>query len=268
MAARTDRVFDTDWASAWSHMVRRRARQIRGRPADFWDRRSRAYAFATADEVDPLLLAVEPFLAAHKTLIDVGAGTGRLAAALSGRLEWLTLVEPSWGMRERIPDRGNLTLLACTWEEAEVVPADLVTCSHVLYMVEDAVGFVRKLEQSATERVFLALRDDQLRHPAELLWESLSGARRARQPQFWDAYNLLRSMGIHPQVEVSTTQSNHRYADMEEAVEDCRIRIGARWDQAVGRAWLARHLLVHPQGGLVLPGAPIHIGVAHWRPRA
>jgi len=46
---------------------------------------------------------MEPYLAPRKTLIDAGAGAGRHAVPLAERLEWVTAVEPSEGMRAEIP---------------------------------------------------------------------------------------------------------------------------------------------------------------------
>jgi precorrin-6B methylase 2 len=103
---------------------------------------------------DPVLDVVAPFLAPHKTLIDVGAGSGEMAAALAARLDWVTAVEPSAELRELIPDVDNMTVIASSWEDAEVQPADLVLCLGVPGSAE-AVPFVEKLERAATERVFV-----------------------------------------------------------------------------------------------------------------
>jgi len=47
----------------------------------------------------------------------------------------------------------NFTLVARQWEEAEVEPADVVLCAHVIYMIADIHPFVRKLVEHARAKV-------------------------------------------------------------------------------------------------------------------
>lgn len=132
----TGEIGQVDWAERWRAIVRRRAGSAGAGRADYWDRRAPSYARITRDRRDEFIGVVEPYLARRKTLIDAGAGAGRHAVALAERLEWVTAVEPSEGMRAQIPPRDNMTVIASTWEDAEVAPADLVICCHVLYGIE------------------------------------------------------------------------------------------------------------------------------------
>jgi SAM-dependent methyltransferase len=256
-----------DWAAHWSRLVEERERQGSRRAPDFWDRRSRNYAYSVRSQPDPLPGVLEPFFGPHKTLIDVGAGSGRHATPLADRLEWVTAVEPSEGMRQQIEPRPNMTVVATAWEDAEVAPADLVLSAHVLYTVSDPVPFIQKMEASARERVFLYLRDGELRVPVELLWEEFTGTPRARLPRFYDAYNLLRWMGVHPDVVNVQVEVGQRYRDLEDAVEDCRLRLDEAWDEERGRAWLEANLKDDEAGGLLYDGGTITSGIAHWQPR-
>src|ERR1700730_461836 len=123
-----------DWEANWKQIVHERATRA-GTHADpgYWDRRAPTFARSTKARVDQLLTVIEPFVSPHKTLIDAGAGTGRHAVPLSERLEWVTAVEPSEGMRAQIPPRDNITVVASTGEDAQVAPPDLGTCSRALY---------------------------------------------------------------------------------------------------------------------------------------
>lgn len=262
-----DQVAGVDWAAHWRGLVEARSEQVGGaRPAAFWDRRAVSYGSAE-DGPDPFLDLLAPFLGPGKTVIDVGAGTGRQTAPLTSLVDWVTAVEPSQGMRERIPEAPNLTLVASAWEDAEVAPADLVVCCHVLYSVAEAVPFLEKLEERARERVFVELRDAQLRHPAELLWEAFTGLRRARQPQLWDLYNLLRWMGVEPDLAAFMRPARQRFESLERALEDCRLRVGEPWREAEARLWLESHLAPGPGGGVVFEAPDVPSGVAHWKPR-
>ncbi|HEV2030016.1 MAG TPA: methyltransferase domain-containing protein [Candidatus Dormibacteraeota bacterium] len=257
-----------DWEANWKQIVKERA-TLAGTHANpgYWDRRAASFARSTKARVDQFLAVIDPYASPQKTLIDAGAGTGRHAIPLSERLEWVTAVEPSEGMRAQIPARDNMTIIASTWEDAEVAPADLVICSHVLYGVEDPVGFITKLDVSARERVFVVLRESELPHPSAAIRKRLLGEAGPRMPRFSELFMLLVQMGIAPDVAFLRYRSVTRYADLDEAVTDTRAMVGDAWDEATGRAMLEEMLT--PDGEeLVFDGEMVVAGVAHWQPRA
>src|SRR5436189_270130 len=124
---------EIDWAERWKLIVEDRETLASGHAdTGYWDRRSSSYARSTQSRVDDFLKVLDPYLSPRKTLIDVGAGAGRHATPLAERLEWVTAVEPSEGMRAHIPTRDNMIVIASSWADVEQAPADLVTCGAVL----------------------------------------------------------------------------------------------------------------------------------------
>lgn len=258
-----DAVLDVDWAAHWRALVEaREARMGRSHGTDWWDRRARRFAWSMRAQVDWFRGFLEPWLTPDRTLIDVGAGAGRHAGPLAGRLDWVTAVEPSAGMREHIPAAPNLTVIGSTWEDAEPAPADLVICVHVLYPVADVVPFIEKLERSARERVFVVLRDSDAGRPAE----RLAGPGLGREPRLRDCFLLLRQLGIAPEVTMATYPAFQRYESLEQAVEDCRPA-GGDWDEDRVRAWLQANLRPDEDGSLVYEAGDVVAGALHWQPR-
>jgi ubiquinone/menaquinone biosynthesis C-methylase UbiE len=256
-----------DWVGNWKRIVEERA-SLAGTPPDpgYWDRRAPSFARSTQARADEFVKVVDPYVSPTRTLIDAGAGTGRHAVPLSEGLEWVTAVEPSEGMRAMIPHRDNMTVVASTWEDAEVAPADLVICSHVLYGVADAPAFIAKLERSARERVFIMLRESELPHPAAAVRKRMQGTAGPPMPRFSDLFMLLIQMGIAPDVQFLSYQSVTRYANLDEALVDARGLVGAGWDETVGRPML-EELLSRDGDELVYDGGTVLSGVAHWQPR-
>jgi SAM-dependent methyltransferase len=261
-----ERVADIDWVEHWRRLVQDRSAAA-GSHSDptYWDRRAASFARSTRTRVDDFLAVVAPYTSARKTLIDVGAGAGRHALPLAERLEWVTAVEPSEGMRAQIPARDNMTVVASMWEDAEVAPADLVICAHVLYGVEEPAPFITKLGRSARERVFVMLREGQIPHPAAIIRDRLLGSRGPRLPQFSDLFMLLLQMGIAPDVNFISYPIVQRYADLSEAWADCQSLIGAGLDEAQARATL-KEILVQDGDELVFNGGLTLSGIAHWHP--
>ena len=258
---------EVDWIKRWGELVEARETLAAGHAdSGYWDRRAPSYARSTHRRVDELFRVLEPYLSSRKTVIDVGAGTGRHSVALAERVEWVTAVEPSEGMRSHITPRDNITVIASTWEDADVAPADLVICSHVLYGVVDPVPFLTKLDRSARERVFVMLRETDLPHPAAEVRRRLFGDGGPRLPRFSDLFMLLVQMGIAPDVDFLRYPIVTRYADMEEAVVDARALVGDGWDDATGRAVL-EEILRRDGDELVFDGGVALSGVAHWQPQ-
>ena len=255
------------WAEHWKRLVADRASLASGHAdTGYWDRRARSFARSTHTRSDEFLQVLQPYLSPRKTLIDVGAGTGRHTTPLSERLEWVTAVEPSEGMRSHIPPRDNITIVASTWEDAQVAPADLVICSHVMYGVAEPVPFIEKMDRSARERVFVMMRETDLPHPAAELRRRLVGESGPRLPRFSELFMLLTEMGIAPDVVFLRYPITTRYAGIEEALADSRALFGDDWEEARARPELDR-MLTREGDELVYDGGIALSGVAHWQPR-
>jgi len=263
-----DPLLDTDWTASWKRIVEARQGQAWVfHDPHYWDARAKSFAAETSRRKDGFIELLEPWLGPHKTLIDVGAGAGRYAAPLADRLDWVTAVEPSQGMRDLIPACDNMTVIATDWEQAEPAPADLVICCHVMYGVPAAPAFIAKLEAAATERVFIQLRYGQLRTPSDPLWELMVGSARARQPQFGDLWNLLEQLDIHPDVAVLEYQGAQSWASLDDFLAEYRPPLESHWDEAKAEAWIATNLATEADGRLVYGRGLSRAGVAHWRPR-
>ena len=263
-----DPLHETDWAAHWKQLVTARHGQAwQFHDPAFWDKRARGFAAATSGRQDGFLEMLEPWLRPHRTLTDVGAGAGRYAAPLADRLDWVTAVEPSQGMRDLIPEKDNMTVIATDWEHAEPAPADLVICCHVLYGVADAPAFIAKLEAAATERVFIQLRFGQLQTAVDPIWELMTGIRRARQPVFADLWNLLLQLGIEADVTALEYEGHESWQDVAAFEAEYRPALVDLWEEAKAEAWLAENVSREADGKLVYGRGRRSAGVAHWRPR-
>ena len=262
-----DPLHETDWAEHWKQLVEARHGQAwQFHDPAFWDKRARSFAAATGGRREGFLEVLGPWLEPHRTLLDVGAGAGRYAAPLADRLDWVTAVEPSQGMRDLIPPKDNMTVIAASWEDAEAAPADLAICCHVLYGVSDAPAFIRKLEAAATERVFIELRYGQLLTASDPIWELMTGSRRARQPEFADLWNLLLEMGIEADVTALEYEGFESWPNVATFEAEYRPPLEDSWDEKKAEAWLAENVTRESGGNLVYRRGRRSAGVAHWRP--
>ncbi len=265
-------------------VVRRRVQmdaayqQLRRTSADFWMKRAHSYQhrLGLADERDPVARRVLELLPAGGSVLDVGAGTGRFAIPIARRAGRLVAVEPSDDMsvhlRQNVRDAGltNVELVERGWleAEAELPPADVVLCAHVLYPHAELERWLRTLDGHALTAVVLALMAD-WGEPRILLdlWQRFHGESRVLQPTYFDAYAALHELGILANVEIHDVgPSLMSYETLEEAVEAVREHLLLPPTPEAGAALrdvLPRHL-VAGERGLSLPSSRT-AAVVWWR---
>jgi len=208
------------------------------RPADGWTTHAQAFRADPRRVDDPLVNRLSQEVAPHQSLIDVGAGGGRLALPLALRCRRVIAVEPSPSMvavlREQLSnfDIANVTVAASRWEDAEVEPADLVLCVHMLYTIRDIAPFVRKLEAHARERVLVVLFRDAPQARLDLLWERLHGEPRQSLPSLAEFQAVLRELGIEARTEALPPQPPRGFDSPADALRQLSRRLYAQSDDA------------------------------------
>lgn len=226
-----------DYAQRWWQIVEERRQYMealhaprQGQGPDYWASRVGFFRSSQRVSVDPDIFLVRVMArVSHKTtVLDVGAGAGRFALPLAKAVRRVVAVEPSPSMVEALREEAalvgitNLDIVQSTWEEAEVEPADVLICSHVIYPIADIVPFLRKLDEKTLDSCFLYLHAGQPPWEDEV-WERYHGRPPQPQPTYLDAYNLLHQMGILANVEIVSYQREMRFfPSLEEAVDRYR----------------------------------------------
>lgn len=270
-------------AERWARLVRDRfAEMARLAPDEdrrgsaFWDTRASRYAARVAGTArgDPFLPRVRRHVGRRTVVVDVGAGTGRFALALAPHVAQVVAVDPSEAMlailREEADRLGvsNVRTLAGRWEDVEAPEADVAICAHVLPLIEDAFGFLRKLDAVTRRRAFVCLGAASPELATDPLWRHFHGQPRRPMPTYLDAVELLQRIGAQPTVEVAETRVATRFENLDEAVESYRDALllpdteGIRDELSVLlRSWLAGR-----DGELRPPISTLPTAVLTWEP--
>ncbi|MBN4074240.1 class I SAM-dependent methyltransferase [bacterium AH-315-D21] len=224
--------------SAWKKTVETEHEQsdrIREEAAsdDFW--RPMAHRFvppkrgeAAPDDTVERLAGLIP---SSGTVLDVGAGGGRLAIPLAESFTSVTAVEPSEAMREQLVataaawDVTNVKLVAGAWEEVEVEPHDLVICAHVVYTVREIEYFVNKLTAHARQRVALIVFQKPAMAPYLPLWPMVHGEERIALPTLPEIEQLLPQMGIEYRKIPLQERASGSFKSREQAFDECMARL-------------------------------------------
>ncbi|WP_292518374.1 class I SAM-dependent methyltransferase [Methanoculleus sp.] len=230
-----------DWNELWKVIYMSSPERVeKGRdPAAHWDRRAAAYQRVTRDERAATeqelgILDIRP----EETVLDMGAGTGRLAVPIARTAAHVTALDPSEGMlavlRERMASAGrtNYSTVTMRWEDAvigrDVEPHDVVIAAFSIGFY-DLAAALEKLDAAARRAVYLFWHAGEWRGPGEMaLYRAVFGEEAAAgkgYPDYIYPVNILHDAGIYPNVRIYHAAWDAVYDSPKEAA----------------RAWAAMH---------------------------
>jgi 2-polyprenyl-3-methyl-5-hydroxy-6-metoxy-1,4-benzoquinol methylase len=225
-------------AAAWAEAVRsehEQADRVRASAAesDYWKPFAHRFHAASGGDGggDPGLGTLLDLVRPEHTVLDVGAGAGRIALPAAKKCRRVTAVEPSKAMRERLAAQmaewgvTNLDVVASTWEEAVAPVADVVICSHVLYTVADPVAFVRKLEAHARVVVAVVMFDQPAAHAFFPLWPAVHGEERISLPCLPEFRLLLDEMGVRYNASRLPRREPRGFESTDQAIAEATARL-------------------------------------------
>ena len=216
-----------NWNELWK-MVRLSSpwRRTFDEQGSFWDRRAKRFnefMMQNRERTERQIAKIK--LAPEYTVLDVGAGTGRLAIPIARKVKSVTAIDPSKGMlaclRENMEKEGvkNITCINKRWEDVElgvdIEPHDVVIASHSLVML-DMQEALAKMDAAAKKYVYIFTFAG--RWMDRGLWEKIHGEKLLSWSDYIYLYNILHDMGIYANVEIWDSEYEQRYKSLDEAV--------------------------------------------------
>jgi SAM-dependent methyltransferase len=215
-----------NWGELWKDKLQTTQRNELS-TTGYWDKRATSFNenMTNMQELTKTQLNVLQIKPEY-TVLDVGAGTGRLTIPIAKLAKNVTAVEPSKNMfcllesNIKKENLQNITSVNCSCEEfiadSNVKPHDVVVASFSLFMV-DIANALKKLDELATRNVYLFL--------SASTWMSKTLQRIVRgnvdgvnSGDYIYVYNILHDLGILANVEIWDFESNESYNSVDDAV--------------------------------------------------
>ncbi len=244
-------------------------------PQDYWRGRASAFRDDPHRTGDQLLDRLLEFVGQSDTVIDVGAGGGRLALPLALHCEQVVAVEPSESMISVLQEQagessiGNVRVVHSAWEDAYVDPGNLVICAHVVYTVRDISRFLEKLTSHARSRVAVVVYNAPPQSQIYPLWKQVHEEERLPLPSFPELLEVLEELGRSPTVDHLEARESQGFESVEQALEQLsgRLYVAPQSPAADRLQRILPEMLVEDQGRLkVLGSESLHQVVVSWTP--
>ena len=199
-------------------------------PGSMWDKRAKRFNESMMQHPERAEKQIANLdLKPEYTVLDVGAGTGRLAIPIARKVKSVTAIDPSKGMLACLQEnmeREGITNIVCInkrWEDVElgvdIEQHDVVIASHSV-STQEAVA---KMDAASKKYVYILTFAGRWMGNGEEegLWKAIYGERQRQRAWHSDyilLYNILHDMKIYANLNIQESESEQRYESLDDAV--------------------------------------------------
>jgi len=236
---------------------------------EFWERMRRAEGSRLAES--PTMAIVED-LARGGSILDVGAGTGRLAIPLAGRGHRVTTVERDPDMARSLATEAEragvvMTQVVGAWPlvAGNTGIHDVVLSTQVVYDVSGVGGFVEAMHDRARRGVVVEMTPRHPWTPLSRYFRALHALERPSRPTVDDFGRVVEEVvGVSPHQKRWTAPTGLRFVDLQELLTFYRRRLLVPPIRSIEAAALLEADVRHTDDGWLVLGPEEREMVTLW----
>jgi 2-polyprenyl-3-methyl-5-hydroxy-6-metoxy-1,4-benzoquinol methylase len=236
---------------------------------EFWERMQRAEASRISES--PTMTIVED-LARGGSVLDVGAGTGRLAIPLAGRGHRVTTVERDPAMARSLAAEAEragvvMTQVVGAWPMVATNTGlhDVVLSTHVVYDVAGIGGFVEAMHDRCRRGVVVEMTPRHPWTPLSRYFRALHDLERPNRPTVDDFCRVVEEVvGVGPHQQRWSAPVSHRFVDLQELLTFYRRRLLVPPLRSIEAAALFEPDIHHTDDGWLVLGPTEREMVTVW----
>jgi SAM-dependent methyltransferase len=267
---------DIDWGEMWrekqKHLDQNKNNDSR---EEHWDTIASLYQLWAEHDEYPTRLLQRIQMQRDWTVLDIGCGTGAIAISAAIRAKRVTALDISTKMLEILKTEAarrylvNIQYIHREWElirvGTDIKPHDVVIASRSIAKTRDVRESLRKIDQAARKFAYVTAWGGE---NGDFIRDFKTALNRVDQnpPDDLYVYNILRQMGIHPNVEQIECRNTVRYSDLDQALLSYRVLFRLTPDEEnTALGFLKNHLILRNDGTCETPETRIIWSLFWWQ---
>lgn len=267
---------DIEWTEMW-----REKQKILSPESDTdsqeerWDKIASFYKLWSEHDEYPTKLLQRIQMQREWSVLDIGCGTGVIAIAAAMRANRVTALDVSARMLEILKNEadrrylGNIQYLHRTWESirigTDIKPHDVVITSRAIARTGDLEKSLKKIDEAATRYAYVTAWGGEQGEFTREFREAL-GHEYKDTPDDIYVYNILRQMGIHPNVEQIECSNTIRYENYNQALSSYKVLFNlTQKEEDIALGFIMKHLNRRKDGRYELPETRIIWSLIWWK---
>lgn len=266
---------DIDWGAMWKE----KESQLNPNPdlclkEKHWDQIASVYQILLQYDEYPTRLLQRIQMQREWTVLDIGCGIGSITIPAAMRSRRVTALDVSARMLENLKAEanrrylGNIQYLHQDWESirigVDIRPHDVVIASRSIVRTGDLTDSLRKINKSAKKFVYLTAWAGEIGvFNSEFL--KILNREYSDFPDDLYLFNILREMGIYPNVEQIECGNPLRYKNPDEVIHCYQILFNLTEKEIeIASSFLNNHITRRKDGMYELPETRIIWSLFWW----